>query len=420
MATILIVDDTPANLGIVVEYLESHQFRVLVAQDGQEGLQRAELVRPDLILLDVMLPGLNGFEICRQLKTRSRTHDIPVIFMTALVDTRDKVLGFAAGGVDYVTKPLQVEEVMARVNTHLRLRAMQTQLEQQNQELELYREGLEQQVAERTLALCETNRRLRMEVSERERAEAEVRRLNAELEARVVQRTAQLTSANRELQAFSYSVSHDLRAPLRAVTSFADILAKKHAEGLSEDGRHYVERIVINSKRMNTLIEDLLQYARTGQAAVRAVPVALAPLAEQIVATLSERFAACGAKFELVTPLATPLGDPTLVGQVLSNLIENALKYRRTEGTPEVRLSATADGEVVSVRVADNGIGIEPEYHERIFQVFQRLHSSDEYPGNGIGLAIVAKSARLMNGEVSVESAPGVGSTFTLRLPLAS
>lgn len=419
MATILIVDDTPANLGIVVEYLESHQFRVLVAQDGQEGLQRAELVRPDLILLDVMLPGLNGFEICRQLKARERTHDIPVIFMTALVDTRDKVLGFAAGGVDYVTKPLQVEEVMARVNTHLRLRAMQSQLEQQNEELQMLREGLEQQVAERTLALCETNRRLRLEVTERERAEGEVRRLNTDLEGRVAERTAQLTSANRELQAFSYSVSHDLRAPLRAINSFADILAKKHQQELDEEGRHYVERILANSRRMNTLIEDLLQYARTGQAAVRAVPVPLGPIAEQIAATLNERVAACGGRLEVETPLATPLGDPTLIGQVLCNLIENGLKYRREEVAPEVRLSAVEESGQVLVRVTDNGIGIEPEYHEKIFQVFQRLHSADEYPGNGIGLAIVAKSARLMNGEVSVESTPGHGSTFTVRLPLA-
>jgi signal transduction histidine kinase len=121
----------------------------------------------------------------------------------------------------------------------------------------------------------------------------------------------------------------------------------------------------------------------------------------------------------VVRPLATPLGDPTLIGQILSNLVDNALTYRSPERVSEVQLSAVRDGEHVVVRVADNGIGIEPEYHEKIFQVFQRLHGPDEYPGSGIGLAIVAKSARLMDGEVRVESEPGRGTTFSVRLPAA-
>jgi adenylate cyclase len=130
--TILIVDDTPANLGLVVEGLADYGFRVIVAQDGVEGLQRADLVHPDLILLDVMMPGPGGFETCRRLKALSSTRDIPVIFMTALTDTEDKVTGFAVGGVDYVTKPLKIDEVIARINTHLSLHAMRRQLEAQN------------------------------------------------------------------------------------------------------------------------------------------------------------------------------------------------------------------------------------------------------------------------------------------------
>ncbi len=133
--TILIVDDIPANLAVAVDYLEDHSFKVIVAQDGEECLERAQLVLPDLILLDVMMPGMDGFETCRRLKTIQSTLEIPVIFMTALADTRDKVMGFAAGAVDYVSKPFQVEELLARIKTHLTLRAVQQQLATQNEEL---------------------------------------------------------------------------------------------------------------------------------------------------------------------------------------------------------------------------------------------------------------------------------------------
>ncbi|MGU7771724.1 adenylate/guanylate cyclase domain-containing protein [Burkholderia sp. MR1-5-21] len=149
MQTILIVDDTPANLGILVESLEARGFRIVVAEDGEEALQRAEFVRPDLILLDVMMPGLSGFETCQLLKARDGIRDVPVLFMTSLTDTEDKVNGFAAGGVDYVTKPIEIEEVIARVNTHLSLHAMRKQLEAQNAQLQ--QEIMERRQAEEAL-----------------------------------------------------------------------------------------------------------------------------------------------------------------------------------------------------------------------------------------------------------------------------
>jgi signal transduction histidine kinase len=132
-----------------------------------------------------------------------------------------------------------------------------------------------------------------------------------------------------------------------------------------------------------------------------------------------ERTVSAGARLEVVEPLATPLGDSTLIGQILNNLVDNALTYCCAQGTPQVRVTSKRSGGHVLIQVADNGIGIEPQYHEKIFQVFQRLHSRDEYPGTGLGLAIVAKAVRVMEGDVSVESAPGRGSTFTVRLPAA-
>lgn len=170
-STILIVDDTSANLGVIVDSLAGYGFQVAIAQDGEEALERVAFTLPDLILLDVLMPGLDGFEVCRRLKAQSATRDIPVIFMTALADPEHKLTGFGAGGVDYVTKPLQIEEVLARINTHLRLRFLQRQLEEKNARLQRHQAELEQRVAERTAELSEANRRLREEIEERRQAE---------------------------------------------------------------------------------------------------------------------------------------------------------------------------------------------------------------------------------------------------------
>lgn len=174
LPTVLIVDDTPANISMIAQSLEESGYRVLVAQDGEEGLQRAALTQPDLILLDVMMPHLDGFEVCRRLKKQRSTWDIPVIFMTARAQTDDKVNGFKVGAVDYVTKPLQIEEVIARIDTQLQISEMHKRLAIQNAQLQRYREQLEQRVAERTAELAAANSRLLGEIQERRRAEAEI------------------------------------------------------------------------------------------------------------------------------------------------------------------------------------------------------------------------------------------------------
>jgi PAS domain S-box-containing protein len=250
-------------------------------------------------------------------------------------------------------------------------------------------------------------------------AEAEVQKLNAGLEKRVRERTAELEAANGELEAFSYSVSHDLRAPLRAINGFAQLLARRHRDSLNEEGRHHLDNVVTASERMGVLIRDLLHYSRTGRGGVRSVPVPLEPLVRHLGTTFSERIAATGARLEVAEPLATPLGDVTLIGQIITNLLDNALIYRRAGVAPQISISAQRENGKVALRVTDNGIGIAPEYHEKIFQVFQRLHSDEEYPGTGIGLAIVYKAVRMMDGEITVESTPGEGSTFSVRLPAA-
>ncbi len=257
------------------------------------------------------------------------------------------------------------------------------------------------------------------DITERRLAEKEVQRLNTELEERVQARTAELEAANKELEAFVYSVSHDLRAPLRAVAGFAQILSRRHRDCLDEEGRHYLDNVIEAGARMDTLIEDLLEYSRTGRGALRLRSVPLAPIIGGLQATFGGQIAAKRARVRVQEPLATPVGDPTLIGQALDNLLENALTYHRADEAPDITIAAeTREGRVL-VSITDRGIGIPSEYHEKIFQVFQRLHNQDTYPGTGIGLAIVAKAMQLMNGRVTVDSEPEVGSCFTLSFPAA-
>lgn len=226
LPTVLIVDDTPANIGVIAENLEEGGYRVLVAQDGEEGLQRAALVQPDLILLDVMMPHLDGFEVCRRLKQQPKTRDIPVIFMTARAESSDKVNGFKVGAVDYVTKPLQIDEVIARIDTQLALSEMQKRLELQNAQLQRYREQLEQRVAERTSELAAANLRLLDEIQERRRAEAET--AAREMEFRTLAENAPDNLARYDRQCRNVYTNPNLAATLGCEQ--ADLLGKTPLE----------------------------------------------------------------------------------------------------------------------------------------------------------------------------------------------
>jgi PAS domain S-box-containing protein len=245
----------------------------------------------------------------------------------------------------------------------------------------------------------------------------ELREHARELDHRVQERTVQLRAANKELEAFAYSISHDLRAPLRAVSGFAQIIARRHQAALNEEGRHYVDNIVLAAERMGHLIDDLLTYSRLGRQALTIRNLDLKEVLRHVLDDLESRVAATGAVVQVAEDLPWVPGDPTLLQQIFTNLLDNALTYRQPEVAPVIRVTWRDHEDQIVLAVSDNGIGIESAYHEKIFNVFQRLHSDEEYPGTGIGLAIVKKSVIMLGGQAWVESEAGKGSTFYLKIP---
>ena len=382
---ILAVDDSETFLQEIAGALQGESYDVVCARSGEEALELLAVQQVDCILLDLVMPGIGGERACQTIKAAPVLREIPLIMLTARDDPATMIAGLAAGADDYLTKSDEFEVLRARVRAQIRRR----QFEDENRR---FREQI-----------------LRMEL---EAAEANAARELAELRASMVE---ELERKNRELEAFSYSVSHDLRAPLRAIEGFSEILVTDYAESLDATARSYIDRVVTSARRMTELIDDLLSLSRLGRAELRKQAFDLSALAQDVIGDLRarepERAVEC-----VVEPELGAEGDVRLVRVVLENLLGNAWKFTAKQPAPRIELSARReDGRTIFV-VHDNGAGFDMKYAGKLFGPFQRLHSAKEFSGTGIGLATVHRIVERHGGRVWAEGEVGKGATifFTL------
>ncbi len=362
--SVLVVDDNPKNLQLMSAMLKQQGYKLYITNSGENALAFLENTLPDLILLDVMMPGLSGFEVCRMIKRQNRYQDIPVIFLTAKTEVEDIVEGFESGAVDYIAKPFHPQEVFARVSNHLQLKRTRETLAEQNKKLALL---------------------------------------------------------NQEKDKFFSIIAHDLRGPVTGLAGITELLYKETGSCHDENIKELVELLHTTSVQVVDLLFNLLEWARIQMNAISFEPdnLLLKPVVDKAVRTfrnaIQDKNLTVSADLD-ETVLA--YADVNQLGTILRNLISNAIKFTPTGGS--VTLTATrTDQHQIRLAVADSGIGMGPELLEKLFRLDQKVSrpGTEGETSNGIGLLLCQDLVKRQGGQLFVESAEGSGTTFSFTLP---
>jgi len=406
-SNILIVDDTLENLQFLSDMLRQNGYSVTAAADGPTALMIAVNEPPDLILLDIRMPEMDGYEVCTHLKSDTKTKNIPVIFLSALDELQDKIRGFSLGGADYIAKPFQDEEVLARVNTHISLKRMHRSLELQNILLQ-------------------------QEIAERQKAEESLKKANEELEIRVQERTAELLkaknaaeTANRAKSAFLACISHEFRTPLNPVIGLTDFLLKEARPGSREE--EFLSMIAASGRQMLGMVEELIELVRLEADGIQLKKhhIELMSFLHSAAANLSYAAGQKGLKVRHETDDAVPaqiVTDSELLNTILDRLGKNAVKFtEKGEIVISVRkMSENETSTVLLFSVGDTGVGIPADRMHHIFEDFTQAEDplTRRYGGIGLGLTMIRRMVHHIGGKIWAESIEGKGSIFHFTVPV--
>jgi signal transduction histidine kinase len=443
---ILVVDDSESVRETLAMLLGKAGYVVEQAAGGAEAIKAMKAMVPDLILLDIRMPEMDGTEVCRRLKEAEATREIPVIFLSGLRETGDKTRAFEAGGVDFLTKPFEIQEVLVRVRTHLALRRAQANLEKLNRELE-------QRVAGRTKDLSVANRQLQDEIAARKQAEDEMHRLNASLEERVRDRTSELENARQSAlsmmqeaeqsrrkaeealkklavsarrlkrleqtrDSLTYMIVHDLRSPLGAVRMAIELL-QSPAFNLGRRGTEILDEAYLACTTLIEMVTRLLDVNRleTNQMPLRKTKCDLVKAARNaldlVAPLLGDRRVALDGPTALIARC-----DESVLSRIFGNLLGNALKFTPAGG--EIRIAVSGEDAEARIVVSDSGPAIPRKYHRKIFEKYFQIEDGRGSRGTGLGLTFCKLAVETHGGRIGVADDVGTGCSFWFTLPLES
>jgi two-component system sensor histidine kinase/response regulator len=400
---VLAVEDSATQAEELRFILSSEGFEVVVAPSAEKALEELGRESFGLVVSDIVMPGLSGYDLCRRIKGDDRTRDIPVILLTTLNDPLDIIEGLESGADNFITKPYDAGNLLGRINTMLANRRMRAE--------SAHTEGVEIFfLGKRFLITSDKEQILDLLISTFE----DIVRTNRELQ----QSQHALANANRELETFSYSVSHDLRAPLRSISGFSQALEEDEADRLDEQGRDYLKRIRGATVRMSQLIDDLLALAKVSRGDLQRGNARLGEIARAVADVLKESDRSRQVEWR-IDPELRAEADARMVKIVFENLLGNAWKFTRKQPAPRIEVGQRPERDDNGQRifyVRDNGAGFDMAHAEKLFAPFQRLHTTAEFEGTGVGLATVQRIIHRHGGRIWAESTEGQGASFYFTL----